>query len=236
MALFTLEGLNFLFRWMHFFFGIIWIGHLYYFNFTQGAFLKEKEVEPDTQTRSKVTRFLLPRALWWFRYGALFTFLTGVAMLGLLHARMGAGAFETQQGVMILVGAAFGTMMFLNVWLVIWPAQQVVIASAQQVASGGQAIAEAPAKAAKALLGSRTNVAFSLPMLFFMGAGKNLVIARDSGMGLAAMYAAVFAIIALLEGNLLFGKMRKPLESVVAVIHTGVILTALTYGLVEVLY
>jgi len=137
---------------------------------------------------------------------------------------------------MILVGAAFATVMFLNVWLVIWPAQQVVIASAQQVAAGGQAIAEAPAKGAKALLASRTNVAFSLPMLFFMGAGRHLAIVHNADHGMGMLFAVVFGIIAFLQINVLFGKMRKPLESIVGVIHTGVVLTILTYLAVEILY
>ena len=69
----------FLMRWLHYVFGIIWIGHLYYFNFTQAPFFGET----DAATKSNAIQKLVPRALWWFRWGAMFTFITGLIMLSI---------------------------------------------------------------------------------------------------------------------------------------------------------
>ena len=78
-ALFTTEGIQFVLRWLHFFFGVIWIGHLYYFNFVQGPFFNET----DAGTKSNAIQKLVPRALWWFRWGAMGTFLSGLGILAI---------------------------------------------------------------------------------------------------------------------------------------------------------
>ena len=106
--------IDFLFRWGHVLFGITWIGLLYYFNFVQGEYFKEAEAS----AKADATRKLAPRALWWFRWGAMFTFLTGLYLLYAL------GAAVNQY---ITLGALMGIFMFLNVWLIIWPAQKIVI-------------------------------------------------------------------------------------------------------------
>ena len=136
IALFTTGGLDFLLRWGHFMAGITWIGLLYYFNFVQTEYFKEAE---DTH-RSGAIQKLVPRALWWFRWGAMFTFLTGLGLLGFM------GKYATLD---IAIGATLGTLMFLNVWLVIWPNQKLIIASATQVAQGGEALPEAAGAAPK---------------------------------------------------------------------------------------
>src|SRR5215831_4224496 len=146
--------LDYLARWGHFLFGITWIGLLYYFNFVQGEYFKEAEASSRVDAFTK----LVPRALWYFRYGALFTFLTGVYMLTYRHPGWTLD---------ITIGATLGTLMFLNVWLIIWPNQKILIASNQQIKGGGQALPEAAAAAPKAGLASRTNTLFSVPMLFF---------------------------------------------------------------------
>ena len=129
---FLYQGLGFfIFKWIHFLAGITWIGVLYYFNFIQGEWFKEIE----DQTKGTAVRTLVPRALWWFRWGAMFTFLSGVAML----AVQGHPDFSLNYNVYIYTGALMGTLMFLNVWLIIWPAQKVVIASSESVAGGGEA-------------------------------------------------------------------------------------------------
>jgi len=101
IALFTSYGLDYLFRWGHFLSGITWIGVLYYFNFIQAEYFKEAEAPH----RSGAIQKLVPRALWWFRWGAMFTFLTGVVLLGFRHAGL---SYD------ITVGATLGTLMFLN--------------------------------------------------------------------------------------------------------------------------
>lgn len=165
--------IGFLFRFIHFFAGIIWIGILYYFNFVQTEYFKETDAAAKASAISK----LVPRALWWFRYGALFTFLSGLALAGFL-----GGAINFY----IMVGMLLGTLMFLNVWLIIWPNQRVVIASNDQVAAGGEVLPEAAGALAKAGLASRTNTLFSIPMLFFMGASAHL-----GGLGRAPMSSEV---------------------------------------------
>ena len=155
------EFLAYLFRWIHFSLGVAWDWLLYYFNFVQTEYFKEADADAKSSAISK----LVPKALWWFRYGALLTFLSGVALAGYL-----GGAINFY----IIIGMLLGTLMFLNVWLVIWPNQKIVIASANQVIGGGEALPEAAGALAKAGLASRTNTLFSLPMLFFMGASAHL--------------------------------------------------------------
>src|SRR6476659_9180185 len=93
-ALFSLDGIFFLLRWLHIFFGIVWIGHLYYFNFVQGAFF----AETDAATKSNAIQKLVPRALWWFRWGAMGTMLTGVIYLMGRGHRDGMAIFATSWG------------------------------------------------------------------------------------------------------------------------------------------
>jgi uncharacterized membrane protein len=215
----------FFMRWMHYFFGIIWIGHLYYFNFTQAPFF----AETDATTKSNAIQKLLPRALWWFRWGAMFTFITGFIMLSIWGSSVGPDALKTSFGLCISIGALLGTLMFLNVWLVIWPAQQVVIESTTNAAQGKPALPNAAARGAAALLASRTNVLFSLPMLFFMGAGSHLALpAATNGDYTSALFAAV-GIIGLLEVNAIKGKIG-PMATVKGVIHAGVGLTIVLFA------
>jgi len=214
--LFTSYGLDYLFRWGHFLAGITWIGLLYYFNFVQTEYFKEAE----DAHRSGAIQKLVPRALWWFRWGAMFTFLTGVALLAYRHTGI---SYD------ITVGATLGTLMFLNVWLIIWPNQKIVIASATQVAQGGEALPEAAGAAPKAALASRTNTLFSAPMLFFMGSSAHLsngLVTDASPVSLGIIMLLILA----LEGNAIFGK-QGPMTSVGGVIGSSIGLTVVLYGL-----
>ena len=105
--------ITYLFRWIHFFAGVAWIGLLYYFNFVQTEYFKET----DAAAKSSAISTLVPRALWWFRWGAMFTFLSGLALAGYMASAI---------NYYIVVGMLLGTLMFLNVWLIIWPNQQIV--------------------------------------------------------------------------------------------------------------
>ena len=209
--------IDYLARWGHFLAGITWIGLLYYFNFVQTEYFKEADPSARTDAFTK----LVPRALWWFRWGAMFTFLTGVL---LLYFR---GAGTTLD---ITVGAVLGTLMFLNVWLIIWPNQKIVIASNEQVKAGGEALPEAGAAAPKAALASRTNTLFSLPMLFFMGSSAHYAHGGLSG-NTTPLVACLVVIIAL-ELNAIFGK-QGPMTTVRGVITSGLVLTAVLWGIVE---
>lgn len=179
----TKLGFEMLLRWGHFMAGITWIGLLYYFNFVQTEYFKEA----DGASKSDAIQKLVPRALWWFRWGAMFTLVTG---LGIFALRGGGMSID------IYVGALLGIFMFLNVWFIIWPNQQIVIASTKQVAEGGEALPEAAGALSAAGLASRTNTLFSIPMLFFMGASSHY---PHSFSFLACLVA--FAIIIALEYN-----------------------------------
>src|SRR5687767_10216684 len=116
-----------LLRWFHIFAGIVWIGHLYFFNFVNVPFqaVLDKELKP------KVNPPLILRALWWFRWGAMFTFLFGVTLFALMYWPMGGYLFDddglSSRGMWMLLGGLLGTIMWFNVWFVIWPAQQKII-------------------------------------------------------------------------------------------------------------
>lgn len=209
-----MDLLHFLFRWGHVVFGIAWIGLLYYFNFVQGGYMAA------ASDAAKVDAFtkLVPSALWWFRWAAMMTFLTGVVLLIYIMSALSAG---------ILLGGLMATLMFLNVWLIIWPNQKVVIASNEAVAGGGSADPNQAEAAGKALLASRTNTLLSLPMVFFMVSHAAYTLG-------AGTYGAGFwiglAIVLLIEGNAIFGKLG-PIATVKGVIGSSVVLTAVMVAL-----
>lgn len=224
----TTAGYEMLLRWGHFLAGVTWIGLLYYFNLVQGEYFKEA----DAGAKSDAIQKLVPRALWWFRWGAVVTLLTGLGIMGL----RGAG-----QSLDIYIGALLAITMFCNVWLIIWPNQKIVIASATQVANGGQALPEAAGALATAGLASRTNCLFSIPMLYFMGASSHF----PHGFNFFAFVVAALIILALeyngaypVLKNVGFlsklppaGKMG-PYTSIPGVIHCGLGLTVILYLIV----
>lgn len=221
LALLSQNSLAFLLRWVHILTGVTWIGLLYYFNLIQVEYFKEA----DAGAKSDVIQKLVPNALWWFRWGAMFTFLSGILLVYIKHLT----------GMGIMIGVTMGTIMFLNVWLIIWPNQKIVIASAKQVASGGQALPGAAAALGKAGLASRTNTLFSIPMLFFMTSSVHLGQLQTSIRSESAVsLAAVFGLIAILALNGVFGK-TGPFTSLKGVIGSSFLLTVVLYFLVELL-
>ncbi|MEX0802726.1 MAG: urate hydroxylase PuuD [Candidatus Binatia bacterium] len=228
-----METAHFFFRWFHLLAGITWIGILYYFNFVQTPFFAETEAGVRTGAIQK----LVPRALWWFRWGAMITFLAGLMMYLMRLGVTGAGPFFTSSyGIIITLGGLIGTLMFLNVWLVIWPNQQIVIASTNQVATGGQALPAAAGAARRSGLTSRTNVVFSIPMLLFMGAASHYPslapVSPSAAHGVFWILALI--ITAAVEVNPLVGTQgatKKPLDSVSGALWAGFILTAVFYVL-----
>ena len=226
----SLEGWYFLLRWIHFLAGITWIGILYYFNFVQTPFFG---TELGGQARGAMVRGLVPNALWWFRWGAMLTFLTGWGIVGIriVQANWGITGLEAYL-TLILTGGTMGTIMWANVWFVIWPAQRIAIASAERVAAGGEADPEAAARAPLAARASRTNTLFSIPMLFFMGTAWHFA-AQIVSLGASYILYFVVAgiIIALVEINALVSGLptQKPLSTVKGTILSG-------FGLWLVLY
>ncbi len=146
-------------RWLHLLAGVMWIGLLYYFNFVQVPALKAAAADG---TAAGITKHVAPRALDYFRWSALVTWLAGAALLG----NQFVPAFTLSKGMAgIGIGAWLGTIMLLNVWGLIWPNQQKVLGMKP-------ATDDEKTKARRvAFLASRTNVMLSIPMLFFMGGG-----------------------------------------------------------------
>lgn len=149
--------------WLHVFAGIIWIGLLYYFNFVQVPAVAAATADSDGPGPAAISKYVAPRALAWFRWGALATWLTGAAALSVPQV----GGFTTHMfftnGVTeIGIGAWLGTIMLFNVWVLIWPNQKKLLGMVE--ASDDQ---KATAKKV-AFMASRTNTLLSIPMLMCM--------------------------------------------------------------------
>ena len=201
-----MEFLDFLFRWGHILFGITWIGLLYYFNFVQTEYFKEAE---DMARKDAVAK-LAPRALWWFRWAAFFTFLTGMFLLEVIRPKWTLD---------IIFGATMGTLMMLNVWGIIWPNQKVVIGIKE-----GDAATAGP----KAALASRTNTLFSVGMLYFMVSSAHNTHSGEAAMlNLSATDTGLLvglAIILAIQANAIWGKMLPVIASVREVIISSFVL------------
>jgi len=191
-------NIEILVRWLHVFAGIVWIGHLYFFNFVNIPF----QGTMDKDLKRKVNPQMMPRALWWFRWGAMITFLAGLALFTMIYMYTpgeGGGFGPSNnftdpsggiigRGWWILMGMGFGTVMWFNVWFIIWPAQQKLIPWIRD----GQSPPEMPALAKRAALASRVNTYFSGPMLFGM-LGAN----HYNSFGWAGLIAVVLGLAAI---------------------------------------
>jgi uncharacterized membrane protein len=225
MTLFSHDGWLLLLRWIHFLSGITWIGLLYYFNLVQVPFFAETEAP----VRVGAQQRLLPRALWWFRWGAMITFLAGwIYFLDYWLRQMASpGAW------VILLGGILGTVMWANVWFVIWPKNKIVIQNALDTGAGKPANPAAAPAGARGGLASRTNVLLSIPMLLFMGAashGTSVLPRAKSG---AIFWIVALIIIALVEANALYGTpgkgAAKPLATIKGTLWAGFILSLVFY-------
>jgi uncharacterized membrane protein len=222
-------NVTFLLRWAHLLGGVAWIGLLYWFNLVNVQFQKEV----DASIKGKMNPPLLTRTLWWFRWAAVVTWVTGViyyaillgtenisaklgivlvawilawlVLAGLYRLSVDAGNLKDGRVVAVIVvlvvlvaswlvigslrdggsnrtmaigiGGGLGTVMFMNVWMIIWPLQKKIIAATRATAeSGAAAPADLPKWARRAFLASRTNAWLSIPMLFFMGAASHFPI------------------------------------------------------------
>jgi len=151
----------FLFRWLHVISGVMWIGHLWYFNFTQMPTMPKI---PDEQ-KPAVSKFIAPAALFWFRWGAMATIITGLLLAAIQHYIVDAVLLGIPGGgtyTPIGIGMWLGAIMWFNVWFVIWPNQKKALGMVE-------ADADTKKKAARtAMLFSRTNTLLSVPMLYCM--------------------------------------------------------------------
>jgi len=160
----------FVFRWLHVISGVMWIGLLWYFNFVQ---IPNMGNIPDEQ-KPAISKVIAPAALWWFRYGAMATIITGLILAyinGYIHEAMTLTLMEDEiipNYLFIGIGMWLGIIMWFNVWFVIWPNQKKAL---------GIVDADPDVKAASArtaMLFSRTNTLLSIPMLFCMVVAQNI--------------------------------------------------------------
>jgi uncharacterized membrane protein len=155
--------------WFHFLAGIMWIGLLYFFNFVNVPGMKEATAAGEG---APISKYIVPRALLYFRWAAVFTWLMGAGLLSMLPPINGLNGFLAAFGLQggyapIGIGAWLGTIMLFNVWVLIWPNQKKILGIVP-------ATDEEKAKARRiAFLASRTNTMLSIPMLFFMATGPH---------------------------------------------------------------
>jgi uncharacterized membrane protein len=160
--LFDYSWWTFFFRWLHVMSGVMWIGHLWYFNFVQ---IPSMPKIPDEQ-KPAITKVIAPAALFWFRWGALATVVTGLILAYLSGYLVNALKLGIGDGnhkfTAIGFGMWMGLIMAFNVWFIIWPNQQKVLGLVEATAD------EKKRAGRVALLASRTNTMLSIPMLYAM--------------------------------------------------------------------
>ncbi len=249
MELLTRTGLTFGFRWLHVLFGVTWIGLLYYFNMVQvPAFAAYGD---EGRARNIAIDRVARRALWWFRWAAVFTLGTGLLIIGATENYMKGfmsedSVFTASHNSTILVGMVLGITMAANVWMVIWKNQKVVLANAANLIGGGEPDPGAAGAGRAALLASRQNTVFSVAMLFFMVGAFHFYASSfaDATSGEAWTFALIaIAISALLEVNCLgiiggkanTNKLLWPYESHKNAIISAFVLWAVLWILSEII-
>ena len=150
--------------WSHVLVGIVWIGLLYYFNFVQVPAVGEALGDEGGPGPAAINKYVAPRALLWFRWSALLTWLTGAATLEIMGVGLGNAFMLKGDAIVIGIGAWLGTIMLFNVWVLIWPNQKKILGIVDASAD------EIPGAKKVALMASRTNTLLSIPMLMCMTA------------------------------------------------------------------
>jgi uncharacterized membrane protein len=245
LQIFERGGWYFLARWAHIVAGITWIGLLYYFNFVQVPAFAEMEAA----ARNNAVDKLASRALWWFRWAAAATVVTGIMILLFQNdgkAQLFNGDYwKSTPGMSIATGILLALTMFFNVWLVIWPNQKKVIANARNVQAGGEADPAAADAGRRAALASRMNTIFSFPMLFFMvGAAHffdtSFLTGSDRGLywGITLLIWVVLELSALgVIGGRAAGNVTNWIfETHQRAIWTGLVLVVVWYALWEIIF
>ena len=233
LDIFSRSGFSYLSRWSHVFVGIAWIGLLYFFNFVQVPAYAEMEGAARNNAIDKLTS----RALWWFRWAAAATLVSGIALFLLDPKEIyDSDYIKSAPGVAIYAGILLAVTMFLNVWLVIWPNQKKVIANARNVQAGGQADPTAAAAARKGLLASRMNTIYSLPMLIFMVGTSHFPydFVLATGSSRAVFWVIWIVIWGVLELNALglIGGTAPGGSRIIYDSHRNAIITSFVYSLV----
>jgi uncharacterized membrane protein len=182
MEIFSKFGGSGVFRMAHVISAVMWMGLLWFFNFVQTPAFAEMDPAARNSAMDKITW----RALWWFRWAAAATVAFGILIIAVAadtkngaHVYDGTYWFKTTAGVTLLLGIIMGLVMAANVWMVIWPNQQIVIANARNLLAGGEADPNAAAAARAGAMASRQNTIFSLPLLVFMVGASHFFSAYD---------------------------------------------------------
>jgi uncharacterized membrane protein len=246
MWLFDRTGFTDSLRVSHVIFAIMWMGLLWFFNLVQTPAYAEMDAGARNQAFDKVTW----RALWWFRWAAIFTVASGLLIL--LFGGFGeTDAFSSDywrspSGMGMAAAVLLALIMLYNVWMVIWPNQQVVIGNARTVLAGGEADPAAAAAARKGAMASRQNTIFSVPVIFFMLGSPHFFrtvhfdFPPEAGVRVL-FYVVVLVVAVLLEANALGylggtapGGPRAIYDTHRNAIITGVALAVLLYLFFEV--
>lgn len=239
LDIFSRSGYAYLSRWLHIVVGITWIGLLYYFNFVQVPAFAEMEAA----ARNNAIDKLASRALWWFRWAAVATVLTGLLILGFQRDVGGSSQlssmdyFKSMPGISIATGILLALTMFVNVWGIIWRNQKVVIANARNVQAGGEADPNAAGAGRLAAMASRQNTIFSLPMLIFMVGTAHFPydqILSPSGTKRATYWIITLVIWALFEANALgwIGGTKPGGTNAIYDTHKNALITGFVYAAV----
>jgi uncharacterized membrane protein len=202
---FSRTGMAFGWRWAHILMGITWIGLLYYFNLVQApAFAAYGD---EAKARNISLNILARKALWYFRWAAVATVVTGLLIAGSTEDYFTDNNFgSSARGLSISLGMLIALIMFLNVWGVIWRNQKVVLANAANVLNGAAADPNAAAAGRKAFMASRQNTIFSVSMLWFMVYTSHgpLTSTEELSSGkVAGFWIVSLILVALLEVNAL---------------------------------
>ena len=205
MAIFSKFGLEGAFLIAHVVVAMMWMGLLWFFNFVQTP----AYAEMDGAARNNAFDKLTWRALWWFRWAAAATVVFGLLIIAVGGSDSFSGDFwKSTAGVTLLIGILFGITMLYNVWMVIWPNQQIVIANARNVQAAARPTPTRPAAARAGAMASRQNTIFSLPLLVFMvGASHFYALGhfsfRPGGAKWFVYFLIGLAVLVVLEANAL---------------------------------
>lgn len=244
MWLFKEQGLHDALRVSHVIVAFMWIGLLWFFNFVQTPAFAEM----DPAARNNALDKLTWRALWWFRWAAMATVVFGLLiMFQLSDVYMESDYWKSTSGLTLLLGIIMGLTMAANVWMVIWPKQQIVIGNARAVQGGGDANPEAPAAGRLGAMASRQNTIFSLPLLVFMVGASHFYGSGHWDQSLSGGTWAIYFIIgiiviAVLEVNALGklsgtgnGGLNVIYETHINAMYTGFGLIVFWYLLAEIM-
>jgi uncharacterized membrane protein len=242
MWLFDQNGFDNALRISHVIVAIMWMGLLWFFNFVQVP----AYAEMDAAARNNALDKLTWRALWWFRWAAAAPLVFGLLIIAVWPDVYDGDYWKSTAGVTLLLGIIMGVVMAANVWMVIWPNQQVVIANARNVQAGGEANPAAAAAGRRGAMASRQNTIFSLPLLVFMVGASHFYNAfhwdQTPGGAKWGLYFIVgLAIIVVLELNALgkisgtgSGGLNVIYETHKNAMYSGFVLIAFFYVFAEI--